>query len=153
MLAVYIFLFNEILMKKLITLTNFQSVQVFSSHLGWKVPRNCFVSLTFICLDVEIDVDDRQLVVHMKQWLSAVIGIDMNEFVVLKHYSADDADGYESINNETETIHDAYYGVQKVWYQSVFDLVFMHGQSDLYDFDIIIIVICHNFTLFRQIFL
>nr|CDP92139.1 Bm5601 [Brugia malayi] len=62
-----------------------------------------------ICLDVEVDVDDRQLVIHMKQWLSAVIGVDMNEFVVLKHYSTDDADGYESIINETETIHDAYY--------------------------------------------
>uniref|UniRef100_A0A1I7VC83 Ubiquitin carboxyl-terminal hydrolase 47 n=1 Tax=Loa loa TaxID=7209 RepID=A0A1I7VC83_LOALO len=64
--------------------------------------------------DVEIDVDDRQLVIHMKQWLSAVIGVDMNEFVVLKHYSADDTDGYESIINETETIHDAYYAVQKL---------------------------------------
>ncbi|KAK6103014.1 Ubiquitin carboxyl-terminal hydrolase family protein [Brugia pahangi] len=64
--------------------------------------------------DVEVDVDDRQLVIHMKQWLSAVIGVDMNEFVVLKHYSTDDADGYESIINDTETIHDAYYAVQKL---------------------------------------
>uniref|UniRef100_A0A915Q5G9 Ubiquitinyl hydrolase 1 n=1 Tax=Setaria digitata TaxID=48799 RepID=A0A915Q5G9_9BILA len=50
----------------------------------------------------------------MKQWLSAIIGVDVNEFVVLKHYSADDADGYESIVNETETIHDAYYAVQRL---------------------------------------
>lgn len=69
---------------------------------------------TGIHLDVEVDVDDRQLVIHMKQWLSAIIGVDMNEFVVLKHYSVDDADGYESIINETETIHDAYYAVQRV---------------------------------------
>lgn len=72
--------------------------------------------LYYYCLDIEVDVDDRQLVIHMKQWLSAIIGIDMNEFVVLKHYSAEDADGYESIINETETIHDAYYAVYKVLY-------------------------------------
>ncbi|KAL3993623.1 Ubiquitin carboxyl-terminal hydrolase family protein [Acanthocheilonema viteae] len=64
--------------------------------------------------DMEVDVDDRQLVIHMKKWLSAVIGIDTNEFVVLKHYSAEDADGYESIINETETIHDAYYAVHRL---------------------------------------
>ncbi|KAM3720075.1 Ubiquitin carboxyl-terminal hydrolase [Dirofilaria immitis] len=64
--------------------------------------------------EMEVDMDDRQLVIHMKQWLSAVIGVDVNEFVVLKHYSADDADGYESIVNETETIHDAYYAVQRL---------------------------------------
>lgn len=69
---------------------------------------------TNIYLDVEVDVDDRQLVIHMKQWLSTVIGVDMNEFVVLKHYSAEDVDGYESIISETETIHDAYYAVYKV---------------------------------------
>lgn len=59
-------------------------------------------------------MDDRQLVIHMKQWLSAVIGVGMNEFVILKHYNADDADGYESIVSETETIRDDYYGVQRV---------------------------------------
>ncbi|VDK67821.1 unnamed protein product, partial [Onchocerca ochengi] len=64
--------------------------------------------------DVEVDVDDRQLVIHMKQWLSAVIGVGMNEFVILKHYNADDADGYESIVSETETIRDDYYGVQRL---------------------------------------
>ncbi|CAG9530513.1 unnamed protein product [Cercopithifilaria johnstoni] len=64
--------------------------------------------------DVEVDVDDRQLVIHMKQWLSSIIGVDMNEFVILKHYSAEDADGYENVINETETIHDAYYAVYKL---------------------------------------
>ncbi|VDN05474.1 unnamed protein product [Thelazia callipaeda] len=64
--------------------------------------------------NVEVDVDDRQLVINMKHWLAVVLGLDTNEFVVLKHYGADDVDGYESVTNESETIHEAYYAVQRL---------------------------------------
>lgn len=70
--------------------------------------------LCSICLEMEVDVDDRQLATQLKQWLSTVIGVDVNEFVILKHYANDDKDGYENIIKETETVHDAYYAVQRV---------------------------------------
>lgn len=69
----------------------------------------------FVALDIEVNVDGRHLVATFKEWLATLLGIDVGQFVIVKHYSESDEDGYETNNNDDDTIHDAFHTVTKVF--------------------------------------
>uniref|UniRef100_A0A0N5ASV0 Ubiquitin carboxyl-terminal hydrolase 47 n=1 Tax=Syphacia muris TaxID=451379 RepID=A0A0N5ASV0_9BILA len=60
--------------------------------------------------EIVVELDGRQSVSSLKEWLSKLLAVDVNRFVVLKHYKKGD-DGYENIFYDNETVRDYYSSV------------------------------------------
>lgn len=73
----------------------------------------CYIKYYLFFLDINVELDRRQLSAHFKFWLSKFLDLELDNFTIYTHYS-EIHEGFDHIVNETDTIGDVFSIVNHV---------------------------------------